>query len=95
MKQYIVYILCNRPHGAIYIGITSNLAGRLWQHREKLMEGFTKKYGMAQLVYYEIHDHPESAIIREKQLKRWKREWKIELIEKKNPGWADLTKQVA
>lgn len=95
MKQYVVYMLTNKPQGVLYIGVTSDLPRRLYEHREGIYEGFTKKYCLHQLVYYEIHDDPESAILREKQLKRWKREWKLRLIEEMNAGWHDLTERVA
>lgn len=95
MKQYCVYILTNKKYGVLYTGVTSNLPGRVWQHREKVADGFTKDYNLHQLVYYEVHDTPQAAILREKQIKRWKREWKINLIEKMNPGWIDFSQQVA
>ena len=76
--------------GTIYIGVSSNLPKRVWEHREGVVDGFTKKYGVKKLVWYEIHDNPESAITREKELKRWNRAWKLELIENRNPEWKDL-----
>ena len=83
--------MCIRDRrGTLYIGVTSNLITRVWQHKQKLVEGFTKKYSVDRLVYYEISDSIESAIIREKQLKAWKRVWKIELIEESNPERKDL-----
>jgi putative endonuclease len=90
MKRAYVYILSNKQFGAIYIGVTRNLARRMIEHREKLVEGFTKRYDITRLVYLERFDDIESAIWREKQLKRWKRRWKIELINKPNPDWDDL-----
>ena len=89
-KQGYVYILASAQRGTLYIGVTSNLITRVWQHKQKLVEGFTKKYSVDRLVYYEISDSIESAIIREKQLKAWKRVWKIELIEESNPERKDL-----
>jgi len=74
----------------LYIGVTSNLIQRIWQHKEKLAEGFTKKYGVTRLVYYGPHPGAESAIIREKQMKKWRRAWKLRLIESRNPEWKDL-----
>ncbi len=90
MKQFFVYILTNKRYGVFYVGVTSDLMGRIWQHREKVMKGFSEKYNTRFLVYYEAHESAESAIKREKQLKRWQRMWKIELIEKMNPTWKDL-----
>ena len=89
-KQPAVYIMASRLNGTLYIGVTSDLLGRCWQHRNHLVEGFTRRYGIDLLVYYEIHEDMESAILREKQLKKWKRNWKIELIESFNPRWIDL-----
>ena len=89
-KQFCVYILTNRPRGTLYIGVTSNLPQRVAQHREKLVAGFTGKYGLGRLVWYELHENAESAIVREKQIKKWDRLWKIRLIEKMNPDWRDL-----
>jgi putative endonuclease len=90
MKQFFVYILASQPNGTLYTGVTSNLVKRVWQHREGLVESFTKKYGVKKLVFFEIHETAESAITREKQIKKWERAWKIELIEKENPRWRDL-----
>jgi putative endonuclease len=90
MKQFCVYIMSNHKHGTLYIGVTSNLMSRGWQHKEKVIPGFTARYELDKLVYYEIHANAESAIKREKRLKSWLREWKIELIEKNNPTWCDL-----
>ena len=88
--QYYVYILASKRNGTLYIGVTSNLIKRIYEHKNNLIEGFTKKYNIHNLVYYEITEDVNSAITREKQLKIWKRNWKIELIEKNNPGWKDL-----
>jgi putative endonuclease len=93
-KQYYVYILSNRRNGALYTGVTSELPGRAWQHKEKVVEGFTKKYGISCLLFYEAHSNPESAIRREKQIKKWRREWKINLIEEFNPAWRDLFDEI-
>ena len=90
MRRGYVYILANKPRGTLYIGVTSNLVERLHQHRLGIASKFTKKYGVMQLVYYEAHDLVTVAVRRETTLKRWKRDWKIELIEKSNPEWKDL-----
>jgi putative endonuclease len=85
-----VYILASRRHGTLYIGVTSDLPKRLYEHRVGAVPGFTRKYNVKLLVYIEPHDSIESAILREKQLKEWRRDWKIELIERDNPTWSDL-----
>jgi len=90
-----VYLLTNRPHGVLYIGVTSNLAKRVWEHRNKLVEGFSKQYNTHRLVWYEPHTEMFSAITRERQLKKWNRNWKIDLIESFNPGWKDLYDDIA
>ena len=89
-KQPAVYILASKYNGTLYIGVTSNLIQRIWQHKNDLVEGFTEKYGVHFLVYYELHEQMLAAIEREKQLKKWNRQWKIDLIEKVNPTWKDL-----
>jgi putative endonuclease len=94
-KQYYVYILASKIGGTLYIGVTNNLVRRVYQHREKLIEGFTKQYDVSRLVYYEVHSDIEAAITREKQMKKWNRAWKIRLIEEDNPNWDDLYKRVA
>ena len=94
LKRPFVYILASRRNGTFYIGVTSNLAQRLEQHRENAAAGFTRRYGVHTLVWYEAHATMESAITREKALKRWKRAWKVELIEKTNPLWRDLATEV-
>ncbi|KKR03438.1 MAG: Excinuclease ABC C subunit domain protein [Parcubacteria group bacterium GW2011_GWF2_39_13b] len=93
MKQYYVYIMTNHSK-TLYIGITNNLKKRVWEHKNKLVEGFTKKYNINQLIYYEQTDNVYSAIAREKQLKKWRREKKINLIEKINPLWNDLSDSI-
>ena len=85
-----VYILASQPNGTLYIGITSHLVKRIWEHKNDLGDGFTKKYHIHTLVWYELHDDMESAIQREKQLKKWNRQWKIRLIHEMNPAWNDL-----
>ncbi len=89
-KQPCVYLLASKRNGTLYIGVTSDLIQRVWQHKDDLVEGFTKRYGVHTLVWYELHDTMEHAIAREKAIKGWKRAWKIELIEKSNPQWRDL-----
>jgi len=88
--QYYVYLLASKKNGTLYLGVTSNLIKRVYEHKNNLVSGFTQKYKIQNLVYYETTDDINSAITREKQLKKWKRAWKIELIEKTNPGWGDL-----
>jgi putative endonuclease len=88
--SYYVYLLASRRNGTLYVGMTSDLIRRVWEHRSGLVEGFTKKYRVHHLVWFEQTDDPIAAISREKQIKRWNRGWKIELIESKNPEWKDL-----
>jgi len=88
--QPAVYIVASKKNGTLYIGVTSNLVKRIWEHKNNLADGFTKKYNIHQLVWYELHDNMESAITREKRLKAWKREWKLRLIETFNASWQDL-----
>lgn len=90
MKQYFVYILASKQNGTLYIGVTNNLERRIYEHRQGLVEGFTKQYGVHRLVHVETTSDVEAAITREKQLKHWKRDWKVALIEKENPEWDDL-----
>lgn len=94
MHQYFVYILASKPNGTLYIGVTNNLQRRVYEHKEGLIEGFTKKYNVNNLVYYEIHSEITEAIKREKKLKKWNRKWKIELIEKANSSWKDLYSEI-
>ena len=90
MKQYYVYILASKKNGTLYIGVTNNLLKRVYEHKSNLVGGFTQKYNVHNLVYYEEHNDIGKAITREKQMKKWKRQWKIELIEQFNPQWRDL-----
>jgi putative endonuclease len=90
MKNYFVYILASKYNGTLYIGVTNDLLKRVYEHKNNLVDGFTKKYGVHRLIYYEAFNSIESAITREKQMKKWRREWKINLIEKDNPNWDDL-----
>ncbi len=90
MKQYYVYILASKKNGTLYIGVTNNLPKRVYEHKNNLIEGFTRKYSVHNLVYYESYSDVYAAIAREKAMKKWKRAWKIALIEKANPLWKDL-----
>lgn len=90
MKQPCVYLLASQRNGTLYIGVTSDLIKRVWEHKLDFVENFTKKYGVHDLVWYEQHEDMLAAIAREKTLKEWKRVWKLELIEKMNPQWKDL-----
>jgi len=89
-KQLAVYILASKRNGTLYTGVTSDLRKRIWEHKNDLVEGFTKKYQVHLLVWYEIHETMESAILREKRIKQWKRLWKLRMIEGYNPTWQDL-----
>jgi putative endonuclease len=89
-KTYLVYILASKPHGVLYIGFTGEPVSRMYQHKREARDGFTKRYHVKRLVYYELFNDPLLAIQREKQLKKWNRAWKIRLIEKHNPQWIDL-----
>ena len=89
-KQFFVYLLANAKNGTLYLGVTSDLPKRIWQHKNKLAEGFTQKHGVDRLVWCEACPDAESAILREKQLKKWNRDWKVRLIETDNPEWLDL-----
>ncbi len=90
MKIPAVYIMASGRNGTLYVGVTADLLRRAWQHREGLAEGFTKKYNVKMLVWYELHETMESAISREKAMKKWRREWKLSTIERENPKWVDL-----
>lgn len=92
--SYYVYILASKRNGTLYVGVTNNLVRRVYEHRNGLVDGFTKKYGVKDLVYFEETNDVKEAIIREKRLKTWKRKWKIELIEKSNPNWLDLYNEI-
>jgi putative endonuclease len=94
MKQFYVYILCSKRNGTLYTGVTSDLVKRIYEHKNVLVEGFTNKYNVHRLVWYEVHESPESAITREKQIKKWKRAWKLKLIEKNNPEWKELYENI-
>ncbi|MFC3677689.1 GIY-YIG nuclease family protein [Ferrovibrio xuzhouensis] len=85
-----IYIVTDKPYGTLYTGVTSDIQRRAWEHREAVADGFTKRHGLKRLVYIEAHDTIQDAILREKRVKRWRRAWKIELIQSVNPTWADL-----
>jgi putative endonuclease len=89
-RAYYVYMLASSRYGTLYLGVTSNLVKRVWQHREELAEGFSKEYAVKKLVWFEVHKEVYAALTREKQLKKWRREWKIALIQQANPMWRDL-----
>ncbi|MBN2779470.1 MAG: GIY-YIG nuclease family protein [Alphaproteobacteria bacterium] len=90
MKNYYIYILASQKNGTLYVGVTNDLIRRVWEHKNKLADGFTKKHSIDQLVYFEVYEDIESAILREKQLKRWGRQKKLNLFENENPSWEDL-----
>lgn len=94
-SYYYVYILTSKPYGTLYVGVTNDIVRRVWEHKNDFVPGFTKRYRVHSLVYYEQHESVEAAITREKQIKEWHRQWKIELIMKNNPGWKDLYYEVA
>jgi putative endonuclease len=93
-KQPCVYILASRRNGTLYVGVTSNLAKRIWEHKSDVVKGFTERYRVHTLVWFEQRDTMESAIAREKAIKEWKRRWKLELIERQNPEWRDLYAEI-
>lgn len=93
-KQFYTYILSNKRYGTLYIGVTSNLSKRVYEHKNGLIEGFSKKHGLDMLVYYGRHENSETALKRERNMKEWKRDWKIRLIEEGNPNWFDLSENV-
>jgi putative endonuclease len=88
--MFYVYILASRPYGTLYVGVTAELVKRVWEHKNRAVPGFTKRYGVDRLVWFETHESVETAIRREKQIKEWQRNWKINLIERDNPRWIDL-----
>jgi putative endonuclease len=90
-----VYLLASKRNGTLYVGVTTAIAKRIWEHKHKVVDGFTKKYNVALLVWYEVHEDVRSARLREKQLKAWRRQWKLELIEEMNPEWRDLYEDIA
>jgi putative endonuclease len=92
---FYVYMLASKRNGTIYLGMTDDLVKRIWQHRNNLIRGFTQRHGVKTLVWYEQHELRESAFMRERQMKKWNRAWKLEVIEKTNPGWRDLWDELA
>ncbi len=94
MKRGYVYVLASKRNGTLYIGVTSDLIKRVYEHREEFAEGFTKNYGVKVLVYYEAHETIDAAILREKQMKKWNRDWKRRLIEENNPEWRNLWEEI-
>ena len=94
MRDYYVYILASDRNGTLYVGVTNDLARRVYEHRNDLIEGFTKRYGVHRLVWFEVHGDINEAIIREKRIKKWNRSWKLRVIEEMNPDWIDLTEQL-
>ena len=94
MRQPAVYILASRPNGTLYVGVTSDLVKRVWQHKSDFVGGFTREYAVHDLVYYELHGDMAAAISREKRLKKWNRAWKLKLIERMNPDWRDLYREI-
>jgi len=94
MKSPCVYILASRRNGTLYVGVTSDLIKRVWEHKGDFVDGFSKQYGVHMLVYFELHQTMEDAILREKQMKKWNRAWKLRLIEQGNPGWRDLYEDI-
>jgi putative endonuclease len=93
--NFYVYILASRRNGTLYVGMTDDLVRRAWMHKEGVSPGFTKEYSVTLLVWYEVHESRESAFTRERQIKKWKRSWKLEMIEKTNPSWRDLFEEIS
>jgi putative endonuclease len=89
-RNYYVYILASKIYGTLYVGVTNDLVRRVWEHRNDLVDGFSQEYAVHRLVWYEVHDSPYDAITREKHIKKWNRDWKVNLIQRMNPGWEDL-----
>ena len=92
--DFWVYILASRPGGTLYVGVTNDLVRRVHEHKSKILPGYTKQYGVDRVVWFEIYDDPATAISREKELKKWRRDWKIRLIEEQNPEWRDLYEMI-
>ncbi len=89
-RNYYVYILASGPYGTLYVGITRDLKRRVWEHQNDFVKGYTQRYGVHNLVWYEVHEDPYEAITREKRIKKWNRDWKVNLIQSMNPAWEDL-----
>jgi putative endonuclease len=94
MRPFYIYIICNKPFGTLYIGSTDDIGNRIWQHREGVFPGFSKTYGLKMLVWYETADTRDAAFTRERQLKKWNRDWKLRLIAEMNPEWRDLYEEL-
>jgi len=94
-RQFYVYILTNRPYGTMYVGVTNDLVRRVWEHKGEFVAGFSKEHGLDRLVWYEVHATAYEAITREKLIKKWHRDWKVNLIQAVNPGWEDLYAAIA
>ena len=94
-RQYYVYILANRPYGTLYVGVTNDLVRRVWEHKNDFVEGFSREYSLHRLVWYEVHATAYEAITREKRIKKWHRDWKVNLIQGMNPDWEDLFAAIA
>ena len=90
MRYFYVYMMSNKPYGTLYVGITNDLVRRVWEHKNGVVEGFTRDHGLKKLVWYEVHEDPMIAISREKLIKKWHRDWKVNRIQEMNPGWEDL-----
>ncbi len=93
-RQFYVYIMTNKPYGTFYVGVTNDLIRRAWEHQGSAVGGFTDTFDLKRLVWYEVHENPYEAIRREKLIKKWHRDWKVNLIQEKNPGWEDLFDQI-
>ena len=94
-RQYFVYILASKRNGTLYTGVTGDLLSRIFDHKNDVREGFTSRYGVHLLVWFEVHEDIEAAILREKRIKKWRRKWKLELVEKENPDWRDLYEKLS
>ncbi len=95
MSDYFVYMLASQRNGTLYVGVTNDLVKRVWEHKNDFVDGFTQRYGIHRLVWFESTPDFASAIRREKQIKKWRRAWKLEMIERQNPGWCDLYEEIA
>ena len=93
--MFYVYLLASKPHGTLYVGVTADLVRRVWEHKQKVVPGFTSRYQVDRVVWFELHETAEAAMRRERQIKEWKRDWKINLIERDNPRWIDLYSELS
>ena len=94
MRHFYVYMMSNKPYGTLYVGITNDLVRRVWEHKNDVVEGFTRDHGLKDLVWYEVHEDPIIAISREKLIKKWHRDWKVNRIQEMNPAWEDLYSKI-